>query len=102
MKMTFARKALLSAAVSAALHQGDLNPITGDINFISLLLSRKKTVLTNLDVGVMDGKQGLRRVLLEWLWFRLPAKSARMITTISESAKRTFFSTSMCPKKEFG
>ena len=79
------RRALI--AVSAALHQGDLNHITGDINFISLLLSRKKTVLTILDVGVMDGKQGLRRVLLEWLWFRLPAKSARMITTISESAK---------------
>ena len=75
-------------AFSAALHQGDLNHITGDINFASLLLSRKRTLLTILDAGVMDGKHGLRKVLLDWIWFRLPAKSAQMITTISESSKK--------------
>ena len=75
-------------AFSAALHQGELNHITGDINYASLLLSRKRTLLTILDAGVMDGKHGLRKVLLDWIWFRLPAKSAQMITTISESAKK--------------
>ena len=75
-------------AFSAALHQGELNHITGDINYASLLLSRKRTLLTILDAGVMDGKQGLRKALLDWIWFRLPAKSAQMITTISESAKK--------------
>ena len=80
------RRALI--ALSAAFHQGDLNHITGDINFASLLLSRKRTLLTILDAGVMDGKQGVRKALLDWLWFRLPAKSAQMITTISESAKK--------------
>jgi len=36
----------------------------------------------------MDGKHGLQKVLLDWIWFRLPAKSAQMITTISESSKK--------------
>jgi len=75
-------------AFSATLHQGDLNHITGDINFASLFLSRKRTLLTILDAGVMNRKQGLRKTILDWIWFRLPAKSARVITTISESAKR--------------
>ena len=80
------RRALI--AFSATLHQGDLNHITGDINFASLFLPRKRTLLTILDAGVMDRKQGLRKKLLDWIWFRLPAKSAQAITTISESAKR--------------
>ena len=82
----FVRRVLI--AISAALHQGDLNHLTGDINFASLLLSRKKTLLTILDAGVLEGKTGLRKSLLRWLWFRLPAKHAEAITTISESAKQ--------------
>lgn len=82
----FIRRTLI--AFSAALHQGDLNHITGDINFASLFLSRKRTLLTILDTGVMDGKRGMRKVILDWLWFRMPAKSAKLITTISESAKK--------------
>ena len=66
------RRALI--ACSATLHQGDLNHITGDINFASLLLSRKRTLLTILDAGVMHGKYGIRKALLDWLWFRLLCK----------------------------
>ena len=80
------RRALI--AIDAALHQGDLNHLTGDINFASLFLTRKKTLLTILDAGVLKEKKGLRKSLLEWLWFRLPAKHAEVITTISESAKK--------------
>ncbi|MEC7500309.1 MAG: glycosyltransferase family 1 protein [Planctomycetota bacterium] len=82
----FVRRVLI--ALDAALHQGDLNHLTGDINFASLLLARKKTLLTILDAGVLKEKKGVRKSLLEWLWFRLPAKHAKAITTISESAKR--------------
>ncbi len=82
----FLRRVLI--AISAALHQGDLNHLTGDINFAILLLSRKKTLLTILDAGVLEGKTGVRKSLLQWLWFRLPAKYAEAITTISESAKQ--------------
>ena len=87
-------------AFSAALHQGDLNHITGDINFASLFLSRKRTLLTILDAGVMDGKHGLRKALLDWLWFRLPAKSAQMITTISESAKKDILKYADVPEEK--
>ena len=33
----------------AVFNQGDVNHITGDINFISLLLSKKKTINTILN-----------------------------------------------------
>ena len=62
----FLRRVLI--AISAALHQGDLNHLTGDINFASLLLSRKKTLLTILDAGVLEGKTGVRKSLLQWFW----------------------------------
>lgn len=87
-------------AFSAALHQGDLNHVTGDINFASLLLSRKRTLLTILDVGFMDGKRGLRKALLDWLWIRLPVKSAQMITTISEAAKKDVLKYAHVPEEK--
>lgn len=80
------RRALI--ALSAALHQGELNHVTGDIHFASLLLRRRKTLLTIHDLGVLNDKRGLRKALLKWLWFQLPATSSRLITTVSETTKR--------------
>ena len=53
----FVRRVLI--ALDAALHQGDLNHLTGDINFASLFLARKKTLLTILDAGVLKEKKGV-------------------------------------------
>lgn len=78
----------LYIAIEAAFRQKEINHITGDINFIALFLKRKRTVLTMLDMGLMNHPNRLARLFLKWFWIILPAKSSAIITTISEATKR--------------
>lgn len=69
-------------------NQGEVNHVTGDIHFATLLLPRKKTVLTVLDCGILATTSGLKKELLRLFWFSLPAKKAAWITVISGSTKK--------------
>lgn len=77
----------LYIAIEAVFRQKDVNHITGDINFIAILLRGKRTVLTMLDMGLMNRPDGFARTILKWFWIILPAKRATIITTISEATK---------------
>lgn len=77
----------LYIAIEAVFRQKDVNHITGDINFIAILLRGKRTVLTMLDMGLMNRPDGLARLILKWFWITLPAKRVAIITTISEATK---------------
>lgn len=63
--------------------QGDVNHITGDIHYVSLLLCRRKTILTIHDLEVIIRSSGMHRRLLLFLWFVLPSRRVRFITVIS-------------------
>lgn len=82
----------LLLVIWAACNQGDINHITGDVNFIGLLMRRSKTVLTILDSGSMQRLSGLRRKIYEWIWLRLPIARAGYVTVISEETLRETFS----------
>ena len=73
--------------VQAALLEGDVNHITGDIHYVGYLLSRRRTILTILDCAPMSSLAGWRRRLFQLFWLRLPARRAALITTISEFSK---------------
>ncbi len=70
----------------AFLQQGDVTHITGDITFAGLLLSRKSTILTIHDCGILKRKKGFRKWLLRKLWFEWPMLHARFVTTVSQTA----------------
>lgn len=76
----------LLIALHAWWKQGDVTHVTGDITFSAILLNRKRTVLTILDCGILQRKQGLRKWLIKKFWFEWPINRARFVTTISESA----------------
>jgi len=78
----------LAISLEAAFNQGDINHVTGDINFISIFLKKRKTVLTMLDVGLMNRPPSLTRLLLQWFWIILPVKRSAAVITISESTKK--------------
>jgi glycosyltransferase involved in cell wall biosynthesis len=78
----------LYIALEAALNQRDVNHITGDINFIALFLRKHRTVLTVLDLGVMNHPSPLIRKVLQLFWVVLPVNRSAVITTISEATKR--------------
>lgn len=78
----------LLISFQAMLNQGDVNHVTGDIHFIALFLPAKKTILTIHDLGFMENRRGLSRMILKWFWIQLPVKHCRIITTVSESTKK--------------
>ena len=74
--------------VEAALRQGDLNHILGDVHFLTYLLDPRRTILTVLDCAPILGGMTLRKRLLRLLWYRIPARRCAAITVISEAVKR--------------
>jgi glycosyltransferase involved in cell wall biosynthesis len=77
----------LYISLQAAFSQKGINHITGDVNFIALFLRKKRTVLTMLDVGLMNHPNALARLVLQWFWIILPVKRSSVITTISQATK---------------
>ncbi len=86
--------------VHAMFHQGEINHVTGDINFVALFLSRVRTIVTILDCGFVHRTSGIRRVLIQKIWLSLPVSAAKIVTTISEHAKSEIVALSGCdPQK---
>lgn len=73
--------------VEAVFRQGEVNHITGDVHFLSYLLTRDKTLLTILDCVVMYNAKGLKRYLLRLFWYVIPEKRVKLISVISQATK---------------
>lgn len=65
----------------------DIYHITGHISFMALVLPKDKTVLTIHDLTILDLRTGIRRWLIKWLYFVLPARRARFLTAISNATR---------------
>jgi glycosyltransferase involved in cell wall biosynthesis len=65
------------------LKQGDVNHITGDIQYVAMFLKKKKTILTILDCGSLLDFDGLKKIIFKKLWFDIPIKKSKYITAIS-------------------
>jgi glycosyltransferase involved in cell wall biosynthesis len=73
--------------VEAACHQSDANHVTGDVHFLTLLLSRRRTLLTIHDCASLERLKGVRRTILRWFWYSFPIARSAVVTVISESSK---------------
>lgn len=78
----------LAACLEAYQKQGQVNHITGDVNYLGLLLNKKHTINTILDCVHLNNSSGLKYSLLKLFWLTLPEKRARFLTAISESTKK--------------
>jgi glycosyltransferase involved in cell wall biosynthesis len=77
----------IANTLEAAFRQGEVNHVTGDVNYVGLLLDGKRTIQTILDCGHLLRAKGLRRRVLQSLWVELPVKRSAHVTVISESTK---------------
>ncbi|MFM7854151.1 MAG: hypothetical protein ACKO96_20075, partial [Flammeovirgaceae bacterium] len=77
-----------------------VNHVTGDINFVALFLKRNKTVLTVLDLGLLNRKKSIKYWLLRYFWVVLPCKKSAVVTPISESAKEELMKYVNIPAKK--
>ncbi|GHB37078.1 glycosyltransferase family 4 protein [Mongoliitalea lutea] len=66
--------------------KGQINHITGHVNYISLILG-KCTILTIHDIQSATSGNFLKKIVINFFWFKLPALLAKRITVISEFTK---------------
>lgn len=83
--------------IEAAFRQGDVNHVTGDVHFLTLLLNKQKTILTIHDCGFMKTASGLAYYILLYGWLRWPVSRSRWITVVSASTKRDLLTYVDCP-----
>src|ERR1035437_4678510 len=70
--------------LEAALRQGDVNHITGDVHYLALLLRKNRTVLTIHDCRSLSRLRGLRRMVYRWIWLTLPVSRCSLVSVGSE------------------
>jgi glycosyltransferase involved in cell wall biosynthesis len=65
-----------------------VNHITGDVHYLALSLSKRKTVLTIHDLASLHRLHGLLRFAFRLLWYDLPIKRSAVVTVISHLTKQ--------------
>jgi glycosyltransferase involved in cell wall biosynthesis len=73
----------LYITIEAACSQKGINHITGDIHFIALLLNKRNTVLTIHDLGLLNHRSRLVRLIFKFFWVTMPVRRSALITTVS-------------------
>lgn len=86
--------------VEAALNQGDVNHITGDVSYLALLFTKKRTILTVHDCRSMLRLHGIRRHIFRWLWIRMPVKHCAVVTAISQQTRQEVLRYSGCDESK--
>lgn len=90
----------LGIMLAARLHQGQVNHVTGDINFAAMALTRRKTVITIHDCGSILRSRGWRREVRRLLWLSLPLRSSACATTVSDASKKELLKLARCPSEK--
>ncbi len=74
--------------VEAWWRQGSVNHVTGDVNYLGILMRKQSCIQTVLDCVHLENARGFKYRLLKLLWLDLPEKHCRFITAISECTKQ--------------
>ena len=83
---------------ASSLNQGDVNHITGDVNYVAMGLDRKKTILTVHDCDNMRHLSGFSKFMVKKLWWELPVSHCKIVTAVSSNTARDLII--MFPKAE--
>jgi glycosyltransferase involved in cell wall biosynthesis len=86
----------LMNCIEAWRNKGQINHITGDVNYLGLFLPKRHTVQTILDCVHLNNATGIRYKILKWFWLVIPEKRARFITAISISTKNEILRHHQC------
>ena len=83
--------------LEAAFRQGNsINHITGETHFLNFFMKKNTVILTILDCGPMNRKEGIAKVFVKWLYLKLPIFKSAMVTTISEVVKQEIIVYTKC------
>lgn len=74
-------------AVYAAFKQGEINHVTGDVNYLNMFFRKNRNIITILDCGLLYDTKGLTHKFYKLFWYILPVKRAKYVVAISEATK---------------
>jgi glycosyltransferase involved in cell wall biosynthesis len=84
----------------ASFRQGDINHITGDIHFITLLLKKKRSILTVHDLVTLRHPSALARSVFKLFWLTMPVKRVQHVTAVSDATRQEILRLTKCnPRK---
>jgi len=78
---------LLKGIARARARAAEVNHIVGDVHYVALGLPGVHTILTVHDLNHLDALKGWRRSISRWLYFDLPLRRCRFVTTISDCTR---------------
>jgi len=73
--------------IEASFRQKRVNHVTGDINYLGLMLSKKRTIHTILDCVFLSSTSGIRHKILKLFWLTIPLNRSAYVTAISHATK---------------
>lgn len=87
---------MLNTAQAAFRQNNGINHITGEVHFITMLMNKRRTILTIHDCAMVKRKTGAAQKLIKWLYLDSPVKHAQWITTVSENTKQEIIQYTGC------
>jgi len=79
---------LRAARRHAAAHPDHIYHITGDVHYLALALTGRRTVLTIHDFVSLERLREPRRALLRWFWYVAPVRRAARVSVVSDFTRR--------------
>jgi glycosyltransferase involved in cell wall biosynthesis len=76
--------ARVRSIIDARRYVGDVHHVTGDTNYLGLLLDRRRTVLTVHDCEFLERASAPKRLLYRLFWLQLPVWRAAIVTIPTE------------------
>lgn len=74
-------------AIYSAFKQGEINHVTGDVNYLNMFFRKNRCIITILDCGLLYDTKGFAHKFYKYFWFTLPIKRAKYVIAISQSTK---------------
>lgn len=73
--------------IYAAFKQGEINHVTGDVNFLNLFFRKRKNIITILDCVLLDRLTGIKQKVAKFFWYTIPIARAKYVVAISQATK---------------
>ena len=73
--------------IYATFKQGEINHVTGDVNYLNLFFGKRKNIITILDCVLLDRLTGIKQKIIKLFWYSIPIARAKYVVAISQATK---------------
>lgn len=89
-KVPFRNKGIIPRLLNilfCAFNQAEINHVVGDISYCSLLMNKRRLVVTILDCVSLHRYRGIKKYIFKWFLFKIPILKSSKVIAISDATK---------------